>query len=334
MLCGIDCDERARKTYEENNLNGADPVPFLDFRVEDLAPETLADILEPYQESPVLFVGCPPCQPFTNLRTDKERSKDSQGALTSFIDHVVDQKPDFVLVENVPGIQAEKYDKLWDTSLDRLRSAGFKLRYEIINAARYGVPQKRLRTMLVAARNGEPPWPSQTHKPGDYRTFRDAVSGPGLLCGPSLCRLEAGEQCEHDPLQVAASLSELNQKRIQAISKPGGSRTEWPPELELACYQDHTGHTDVYGRMDWDRPSPTLTTRFVSLSNGRFGHPEQDRAITPREGALLQSFPPDYQFLAGSRGVNAIHIGNAVPPRLAGAFVGAIADSVRANGTS
>lgn len=321
VVCGIDCDERAQKTYQENNSNGDGPVPFIQTRVEDLASQVLLDYLRPYAGHPVLFVGCPPCQPFTNLRTRKERSSSSRDALRRFIDHVVALKPDFVIIENVPGIQAKKYGNLWEESIDRLRSAGYETRCEVVNAARYGVPQKRLRTLLVAARNGVPPWPKPTHGLDEFRSVRDAFTEGGYLCGPSLCHLVAGQHCGHDPQHGAAQLSELNLKRIKAIRRPGGSRTDWPPSLGLDCYRDHEGHTDVYGRMDWNRPAPTLTTRFVSLSNGRFGHPEEPRAITPREGALLQTFPQKYRFADPTRDTNVIHIGNAVPPRLAHIFV-------------
>jgi DNA (cytosine-5)-methyltransferase 1 len=332
MVCGIDCDGRARKTYQENNRNGEGPAPFIHARIEDLNPMHLGELLELYEQHPVLFVGCPPCQPFTNLRTSKERSASSRDSLRLFIDHVVALAPDFVLVENVPGIRAKKYGNLWDETVARLRDAGYRLRSEIVNAARFGVPQKRLRILLVAARDAEPPWPQPTHEPNEYRTVRDAFTPPGLLCGPSLCQVEPGQRCEHDAQQSASLLSELNLRRVRAIRRPGGSRTEWPSDLELACYRGHEGHTDVYGRMDWGRPSPTLTTRFVSLSNGRFGHPEENRAITPREGALLQTFPPEYRFYDASRDMNVIHIGNAVPPRLAQAFVAAIVESVRGIG--
>ena len=306
VIAGIDCDGRAKKTFEENNRNGQTRVPFHQARIEDLTPKSIAEMIEPYAGYPLLFVGCPPCQPFTNLRTSKERSASSRDALRRFIDHVVTLKPDYVVVENVPGIQAKKYGNLWEESARRLRDAGYQLRSEIVNAARFGVPQKRLRTLLVGARNGKPPWPEPTHQPGEYRTVRDAFNEAHLLCGSSLCQLESGEQCEHDVQHGASLLSKLNLRRIRAIRRPGGSRMEWPPDLELACYRDHDGHTDVYGRMDWNHTSPTLTTRFVSLSNGRFGHPEEDRAITPREGALLQSFPPDYKFFDASRDTNVI----------------------------
>lgn len=324
VVCGIDCDSRARTTYQENNRNGDVPVPFVEARVEDLAPEILARRLRPYRGHPTLFVACPPCQPFTNLRTSKRRSAESKNALRSFIDHVEALKPDSVVVENVPGIQAKKYGTLWEDSKHRLGKAGYEIRNKIVNAASYGVAQKRLRTLLVASRSGEPPWPEPTHHSSEYPTVRQAFQVEGLRCGKRLCRLEAGQACSHDPHHAASVLSELNSQRIRAIRRPGGSRTDWPRDLWLDCYRGHDGHTDVYGRMHWDHTAPTLTTRFVSLSNGRFGHPSENRAITPREGALLQSFPPDYKFLDPSRDQNVIHIGNAVPPLLAYAFVSAV----------
>jgi DNA (cytosine-5)-methyltransferase 1 len=321
VACGIDWDERARATYVENNHNSAGrPVPFIHAKVEDLKPRVIREYLASYRGHPTVFVGCPPCQPYTNLRTTKQDSSLSQNALRGFVDHVQALHPDFIIVENVPGIRAQKYGLLWDESVKRLTDSGYQVRCGVVNAARYGVPQKRLRALLVGckANFGSVPWPEETHAPDAYRTVRDAFDEV------ELCRLEAGQACASDPLHSASALSALNLRRIRAIRKPGGGRTEWPKSLWLQCYNDHVGHTDVYGRMAWKRPAPTLTTRFVSLSNGRFGHPVEHRAITPREGALLQTFPPDYKFLHPTRDVRVIHIGNAVPPRLARAFVGAI----------
>jgi len=331
IVAGIDCDGRAEKTYQDNNSNGSGPIPFLKSTVEELDRESLAKILQPYGWHPTLFIGCPPCQPFTNLRTDKARSESSRGALNNFIDHVLHFEPNFLIVENVPGIRAE--EGVWDKSIERLEEVGYAVRSKVVNAARFGVPQQRYRTLMVGSRQGEPPWPEETHSPAGYRTVRDAFEKTEIACGDKLCQLEPSQKCEHDPQHAAAGLSELNRQRIRAIKKPGGNRTEWPAELQLECYKDHEGHTDVYGRMDWERPSPTLTTRFVSLSNGRFGHPEEHRAITPREGALIQTFPADYQFYDESRDMNVIHIGNAVPPLLAKAFVSAITESLREGNT-
>ncbi len=332
VACGVDCDDRVKDTYVKNNHNpGRKSVPFVHSRIEDLAPEALFQHLSPFLSRSLAFVGCPPCQPFTNLRTSKERSIHDREALASFIDHVRTFRPDFVVIENVPGIRAKKYDSIWEKSVNRLRSAGYSVEYAVVNAARYGVPQKRLRTILVACRSalGKPPWPEGTHQPESYRTVKDAFSETNLS------RLTAGDTCERDSLHTAANLSDKNLRRIAAISRPGGTRLDWPEGLSLECYKEHEGHTDVYGRMDWNKPAPTLTTRFVSLSNGRFGHPEENRAITPREGALLQTFPPTYDFydpLNSSRDMKVIQIGNAVPPRLAEAFVKAIQDRLLENG--
>ncbi len=328
VACGIDCDERARDTFVGNRNADGHPVPFVRAWVEELDPGVISEHLTAYPEHPTVFVGCPPCQPFTNLRTTKEHTASSRDALRTFVDHVEALGPEFVVVENVPGIRARKYGGLWEESVGRLKEAGYEVRYEVVNAARYGVPQKRLRTLLVACRAeyGRAPWPDETHTPESYRTVREAFEEADL------CVLHAGQISERDPLHAAAALSELNLKRIRAIRKPGGSRTDWPRELWLACYHGHDGHTDVYGRMDWEKPAPTLTTRFVSLSNGRFGHPEEDRAITPREGALLQTFPPHYQFSDPSRDMKVIHIGNAVPPRLASAFIGAVTERLATKG--
>ena len=127
----------------------------------------------------------------------------------------------------------------------------------------------------------------------------------------------AGYKDKSSFIHTSADLSVINKKRLQQVPLNGGSRESWDDDLQLECYKSHEGHTDVYGRMHWDRPSPTITTRFCSISNGRYGHPEQLRAISLREGAMLQSFPEDYVFYSESQGVIAKMIGNAVPPQFA-----------------
>jgi DNA (cytosine-5)-methyltransferase 1 len=315
----VDCDPTAQTTYEKNNVNlDGSPAKFILSRVEDLDVTVTRDILAPFRNRPAVFVGCPPCQPFTKLRTDKHRSLETKAALTHFVSHVQAIVPEYVVVENVPGISAAKYGTVWSDALDRLNTAGYTVRTEVVDARSFGVPQTRRRMILVAVKNGEPPWPEATHENGNHVTVRDALKGARLV------PLRAGQTSKSDNCHVAAALSPLNLQRILATPKSGGSRTAWPRELQLPCYHDHDGHTDVYGRMAWDRPAPTLTTRFVSISNGRFGHPTQPRAITPREGALLQTFPAWYSFEAKSRDTNVMHIGNAVPPLLAEAFMRSI----------
>ncbi|HVR08762.1 MAG TPA: DNA cytosine methyltransferase, partial [Thermoanaerobaculia bacterium] len=239
VACGIDCDERARSTYVENNRNGnGQSVPFVRARVEELTPRAVAKHLAVYPGHPTIFVGCPPCQPFTNIRTTKTHATSTKEALRAFIDHVEALHPDFIVVENVPGIRAPKYGLVWEESIERLNHGGYNVRCEMVNAARYGVPQKRVRTLLVACKAewGDVPWPKETHTPETYRTVRTAFGEA------TLCKLGAGETCKADPLHGASALSALNLKRIRAIKTPGGSRTAWPVRLWLDCYRDHDGH--------------------------------------------------------------------------------------------
>jgi len=149
-----------------------------------------------------------------------------------------------------------------------------------------------------------------------YRTVGDTIKG--------LTPIKAGEEDLNIPNHRSANLSNLNMKRIKATTQNGGSRTSWSKDLWLNCHLDENGkpkagHSDVYGRMSWGKPSPTLTTKFNSITTGRYGHPEQDRAISLREGALIQSFPKNYIFY-GSMQSMAKQIGNAVPPKMAQEF--------------
>ncbi len=327
VLCGIDIDKSAKTTYEfrGNNRNPDGSTPqFIVKDIANLSYRTLKGLLKSFESHPWIFVGCPPCQPFTNLKTNKNRSEKDKGALSYFINLVVKLKPDYVVIENVPGIRAKKYGPIWEAAISSLNNSGYTVTDEIIKAKDFGIPQNRRRTILIAARTGQPPWPKPSHNNGVYRTVHNVIS--------HLPPLRAGDTDVEDKLHSAARLSALNIKRVRAIKRHGGSRISWPSKLQLKCYQDHKGHTDVYGRMDWDKPAPTLTTRFVSLSNGRFGHPEQDRAISLREGALIQTFPSKYKFLAPSQGEKAQHIGNAVPPKLAKAIVKAIIKHILSEG--
>lgn len=309
ILLGIDRDPGVGDTFTLNNRNANGELPtFLCADVAALPPEKLREFVDPVTHRPLAVVGCPPCQPFTNLKTDKRRSDADRSALREFIRQVRALSPDYVVIENVPGIRSAKYGNIWADALNDLRQCGFtQIKEDVVNARNFGVPQNRRRTLLVGARTGPAPWPQATHTE-QFVTVRDTLAG--------LPPLSPGQQDPLDPLHLASNLSPTNLKRIMAVPEGGGRRT-WPDELQLDCYRSHDGHTDVYGRMHWDRPAPTLTTRFVSLSNGRFGHPSEHRAITPREGALLQAFPLDYQFHGTSRDMRVTHIGNAVPPLLA-----------------
>ena len=183
----------------------------------------------------------------------------------------------------------------------------------VVYCADYGVPQHRRRLVRLASRLGAIELIPPTHRPSRYRKVSDAVRELPPLC--------AGQVDKTDPLHRTSGLSARNLRRIR-VSRPGGTWREWPHELRADCHKEISGshYSSVYGRMEWDKVSPTITTQFYGFGNGRFGHPEQNRGISLREGAILQSFPKKYQFVEGDseysfKGIGRM-IGNAVPVRL------------------
>ena len=215
-------------------------------------------------------------------------------------------------VESLSNEELKKEkEKVFKDFVSTLEGLNYIVNYQVVNVANYGVPQRRKRLILLASRRKEIKLIDATHQ--KHLTVRDAIG--------SLPRISAGEANENDRLHISPALSPINLERIQH-SVPGGTWRDWPERLVLNCHKKEGGKTyaSVYGRMKWDDLSPTITTQFIGYGTGRFGHPEQDRAITLREGAILQSFPPDYQFSPSNVEVPirkiARHIGNAVPPRL------------------
>ena len=313
VLAGIDSNPDCRETYEKNNHN-----TYLLCDICKLTPEELIKkypILKTRDE--VLLVGCAPCQPFSLLR--KEEYDDngnpiphkSVNLLTEFGRFVKAIKPAHVMVENVPGLKGKGSDVL-DRFKLMLKKEGYEWDEKVLYAKDYGVPQNRRRYVLIASRLFKPVIPVATHgnKPEllPYCTVRQAIAKyPAIV---------AGEVHITVPNHRCANLSKLLLQRIKATPHNGGSRTDWPDNLVLKCHKSFNGHTDVYGRMKWDEPSPTLTVKCFSLSNGRFGHPEQDRAISLREAAALQTFRDDYVFYGNVQEVGK-QIGNAVPVLLA-----------------
>ena len=215
----------------------------------------------------------------------------------------------------MPGIQRVAGSSVISRFKKRLEESGYHSTAGIIESQKYGVPQRRRRLVLLASRYAKINLPEPTHGPGSetsYSTVRDRIG--------HLPPIAAGETHPYVPNHRAANLSQLNLRRIKA-TPPEGSRTDWPEELHLACHtkRGYSGHTDVYGRMKWNSTATGLTTRCISLSNGRYGHPEQHRAISVREAASLQTFPEDFIF-HGSLNSQARQIGNAVPVLLAEKF--------------
>jgi DNA (cytosine-5)-methyltransferase 1 len=303
VVAGIDLDSTCEYGFIENNNS-----QFINKSVNDITGKDIDNFLKDFDVK--VLVGCAPCQPFSNHQKDKKnRKKHKDWSLLYQYGRLIEEcSPDIVSMENVPQLMKEKVFKDFVKSLKRLE---FNVSYSIVNVADYGVPQRRKRLILLACKSKMINLLPPTHK--KYVCVKDVISG--------LPSVSAGEKCLSDKLHVTQSLSALNIKRIKA-SSPNGTWRDWPDELRLKCHKAESGesYASVYGRMAWDGLSPTITTQFNCYGTGRFGHPEQDRAITLREGAILQSFPPRYKFIKEDEEINqkniAKHIGNAVPPRL------------------
>ena len=306
----LDFDPDACQTFTAN-------FPGVHFEFADIRDVAVSEVqarVQAQRPNPILFCGCAPCQPFTKQNTTRPKlAKDDRARLLHPFASLIEAcEPDVIFVENVPGLQRlDRHSQPFGTFLTRLASAGYDVEFRPIRLMRYGVPQARRRLVLLASRHGAIELPPETHGPGTpnerYETVRDWISHLPPIC--------AGEEHPCVPNHRAAGLSEKNIKRITATPE-GGSHRNWPKHLKLDCHKGFSGYTDVYGRMAWDLPASGLTTRCISYSNGRFGHPDQNRAISVREAACLQTFPNSFVF-RGSMSSMARQIGNAVPTRLA-----------------
>lgn len=312
IACGYDTDESCRFPFETNN-----EAPFIR---RDVAEIDHAELVEEFSPGlPRVLIGCAPCQPFSRYSQGREDPK--WQLLRDFARLAVDVGPDIVTMENVPHLEKFKGGRVFNNFVGSLREVGYTVRWAIANCPDFGVPQNRSRLVLIGSKHGEPRLPKRTHGPGDYVTVSQAIG--------NMPPLAAGQADTVDRLHCTSGLSELNLKRIRA-SRPGGTWREWSPDLVAGCHKKDKGrgYASVYGRMRWDRPSPTITTQFYGFGNGRFGHPKQDRALSLREGAMLQTFPPDYTFVRSGESLHFTRIGrmigNAVPVRLAQAIACAI----------
>jgi DNA (cytosine-5)-methyltransferase 1 len=303
VVAGIDIDPQCRFPYEENN-----DARFIEQDVRDLTGKQLKALWGNGTYS--LLAGCAPCQPFsTYSRKGRKSRKDQKWELVADFGRLVaEAHPDFVTMENVPQLLDHSVFAQFRSSL-----TGYNIWHDVVECADYGVPQTRKRLVLIASRVGPLSVPPPLIDEKSQATVRSAIS--------HLPRLAVGKRDPHDALHSACKLSALNLRRIRA-SKPGGTWRDWDPSLVAKCHRRKSGDTypSVYGRMEWDAPAPTITTQCFGYGNGRFGHPQQDRAITLREAAILQTFPESYRFLRdGERAryyVLGRLIGNAVPVRL------------------
>lgn len=333
VRCAVEIDDAAVKAYEGYHL-----LKDVNVIKDDICKISGKDILKAggiNQDELYLLAGCPPCQKFSMQNrihySDESQIEEVKKLLMQYKRIIKEIYPPFILMENVPGIKSSFGGRILKEFLEELKapSASKKERYKVVstvvNAADYGVPQLRKRFVLHAVR-----WdifekmqecgmgfclPQTTHnKNGDngkkrWVSVRETFEG--------LPPIRAGERYNDDIIKnhYCANLSPINVERMRIIRANGGTRTALPKELVLKCHQTYSGHSDVYGIMDPNMPAPTMTGGCLSFSKGRFGHPFEDRAISVREAARIQTFPDDYVF-GESITKAALEIGNAVPIKL------------------
>ena len=306
VIAGVDIDSSCEFPYETNN--------HAKFICGDIGALNSTEIDSLYADDVQhkVLVGCAPCQPFsTHSHKYKDKESDARWNLVgTFFNHVKEIQPDVVSMENVPGLVKQGVFKNF---VENLKAHNYHVCYQIVYGPDYGIPQTRRRLVLLASKLTTISLIPPTHDRSRPVSIKEAIG--------SLEPLNHGEASKDDPLHVCSQLSELNYQRILA-SKPGGSWRDWDKSLLADCHKKATGATfsSVYGRLSWDMPSSTITTQFYRFGTGRFGHPEQNRALSLREGAIIQTFPKNYQFVPSQSQISLTqvgrHIGNAVPPRL------------------
>jgi DNA (cytosine-5)-methyltransferase 1 len=322
VLAAVECDRIPAHTYRLNHPD----VLLYEEDIRRVSPETIMQDCQCARGHLTVLSICAPCQPFSRLnrfRTSDERA-DLILEAVRFVERL---RPTFLFVENVPTL---RQTPVFETFIGHLHALGYRTTVPtIVDAVQYGVPQFRKRLIVLGTIvDSELRIPEPTHASPDeaarlgtqpWRTVHDAFGG--------LQDLDAGEASATDPLHRARTHTPLILERLRHIPQNGGSRASLPPALQLACHRNgrNIGYRDVYGRMDFTKPSPTLTTGCTNVTKGRFAHPIANRAITLREAARLQTFPDSYRFY-GTYEQIAAQIGNAVPVTLAEVFARSFAE--------
>lgn len=315
IVKGIDIDGSCKKTYEENNK----PAQFVECDILKLTSKELLSGIELKNNDKLVFIACASCQPFSRAGI-KDHGDSRTKLILAINDFIYDIMPEFVFVENVPGFQLF-YPEIYEKFLRPYLELKYHFDYDMVNLKEYGVPQNRRRYLFIASKRFEISCPERTHGKEHlpHVTVRDAIA--------KYPPLKAGQEDGNVPNHVCYNASEITLKRLKYTPKDGGSRSAWPEHLKLECHKRSTGHSDVYGRMRWDEPGPTLTCRCINVSNGRFAHPEQDRGISVREALALQTFKDNFACYE-PKSLAARHIGNAVPPLVAFRFAQRMIETV------
>ena len=304
----FDIDDTCIKTIKENEKYFDHSALVAD--ISDMLSGKALEICHMKRGELFLLAGGPPCQGFSVQRRGSD--VDPRNQLVFKYARLVDELyPKYFVMENVSGIAGKRGKTILEQLIDELKNIGYEVHINLLDAQDYGAPQRRKRYIIVGERadmgvHYQYPKPTGTH-----RTVRDTI---GDLPEPPM----DGSDYPGISLHRRDRLSDINLKRIQAL-KPGQGREYLPNELLADCHKIDSsviGYRNVYGRMEWDDVAPTITARFDSFTRGKFGHPDQDRSVSLREGALLQTFPMDFEF-TGNKVDIARQIGNAVPPVLA-----------------
>lgn len=305
IAAGVDCDPSAAATYRRNFPDAT----FLEGDVRGIDVAALDAAAAGGAESGLVVSACAPCQPYSTLRRRNPPGNRDRSLLLTLLPFVDRLRPDAVVVENVPGMQKVQGASTFRRFVRALERGGYYVEWDVVDCRVYGVPQRRRRLVLLASRHGRLPLPAATHGPGllPFATVQQWIG--------DLPPLEAGQVHPDDPNHRAGALGPLNLARIRSL-KPGQGRESWPEHLWLECHRGFDGHEDVYGRLSPHAAAPVLTTKCTDLTGGRFGHPVQDRALSVREAACLQTFPRGFEFVGGLKSTTR-QVGNAVPVLLA-----------------
>lgn len=326
IIAGIDNESKCRETYE-SNIKGA---RFIEEDVFELKEKELATNLDlKKNDDSLVLIGCSPCQYWSIINTDKKKSAKSKNLLIEFQRFAKYLNPGYIVVENVSGILRKKEESGLQDLIDWLKKKKYTIHFDIHNVSDYGVPQNRKRFTLIANRINDIEVSPIKYK-SKKLVVRDVLGEEN-----GFKKIKAGTKDISNFQHSVAGLSEINLERLKFVKKDGGNRLGFADNssLQLSCFKNKdNSFKDTFGRLWWDKPSPTITTKFFSISNGRFVHPNEDRALSVREGAILQSFPKTFDFKTKSIADTARIIGNAVPPEYAKRIGLAILNNYTNNG--
>ncbi len=318
VLAGVDNDERLQETYTYNNK----PSRFINKDINKIKIGELREELGIQNGDTTLYAACTPCQPFSTLNRRKGTDEKKKGLLLTFAEIVKEHPPDFILVENVPGLNNGCGKEIYEEFLEILAECEFSdPAADLLDAKHFGVPQTRKRFILLASKQGPISLPIPQIDPDQFVTVKECIK--------KYPKIVDGKESKDYPNHIARKLQPHHKCIVEAVPEDGGSRRDvTDTSILLKCHQEKpNAHRDVFGRMAWDKPAPTLTSRCTDVYSGRFIHPKQNRGISLREAAALQTFEDNYKFFGTSISGISRQIGNAVPVKLAEQLGKSILDS-------